>query len=105
MMKLTIAESVPLDAGHVCTIAHLAEVSGLSREELEELVGIGLIVPADAQTEPLLFQLRTVVTACTARRLRDDFELDHNGVALALTLLQRIEQLQQELTALRARSR
>ena len=39
-----------------------------------------------------------------AARLRRDFELDLQGVALALTLLQRIDELQTELTSLRAHS-
>jgi hypothetical protein len=37
------------------------------------------------------------------RRLRDDFELDRNGMVLALTLMQRIDALNEELDALRAR--
>ena len=37
------------------------------------------------------------------RRLRDAFELDRHGVALAMTLMRRIEELEMELTAVRAR--
>ncbi|MBC7415273.1 MAG: hypothetical protein H7327_10100, partial [Herminiimonas sp.] len=52
---------------------------------------------------PPAFALRWVVTATTARRLRDDFELDRNGVSLALTLMQRIEDLEAQLGELRAK--
>ena len=45
-----------------------------------------------------------VVTVRTARRLRDDFELDRNGVALALTLLRRIAQLEAEVRATHLRT-
>lgn len=38
-----------------------------------------------------------------ARRLRDDFELDRAGLALALRLMQRIDALEQEIVRLRAR--
>jgi chaperone modulatory protein CbpM len=38
-----------------------------------------------------------------ARRLRDDFELDRAGLALALRLMQRIDSLEQEVERLRAR--
>ena len=38
-----------------------------------------------------------------ARRLRDDFELDRAGLALALRLMQRIDTLEQEVERLRAR--
>jgi hypothetical protein len=43
-----------------------------------------------------------VATARTARRLRDDFALDDaHAVALLLRFVQRIEELERELRALR----
>ncbi|WP_426175321.1 chaperone modulator CbpM [Massilia sp. TWR1-2-2] len=83
-----------------CTIEHLADVSGLSVDEVEDLVVSGVIWPADAVTEPRCFHLLHVVTLRQARRLRDDFELDSNGVALAMTLLRRIKVLERALAML-----
>jgi len=57
----------------------------------------------DTGTPTRMFQLRYVVTVKTARRLRDDFELDRRGLALALSLLQRIDELQAEIHATKAR--
>ena len=70
---------------------------------IEDLVANGLIEPADEAEQPPAFHLCCVLTVKTARRLRDDFQLDRHGVALALTLVRRIRELQAELGALRAR--
>lgn len=87
----------------VCSAQHLAEISGLSDLELDELIECGVIVPVDITSRSLSFYLRHVVTANTARRLRDDFELDRNGLALAMTLMRRMVGLQEELDRMRAR--
>jgi chaperone modulatory protein CbpM len=100
-----VTESVWLDDTGICSNEQLAEVSGLSVEEINDLVENGIIAPVDRNARPPSFQLRTMITVRTARRLRDDFELDRHGVALALTLLRRIEELQDELAAVRARTK
>jgi chaperone modulatory protein CbpM len=102
-MTVDVSEWVWLNDQKVCSARHLTEVSGLSEEELDELIEMGVIEPVNVDAQPQLFQLRYVVTANAARRLRDDFELDRNGLALALTLLRRIEELREELNAMRAR--
>jgi chaperone modulatory protein CbpM len=43
-----------------------------------------------------------MLLARTARRLRDDFELNPNGLALAMRLLATVEALECELDRLRA---
>ncbi len=92
-----------LDDNDACTAEHLIEVSGLSNEEFNELVEIGVIAPIESAAGIRCYQLSYIVTAIVARRLRDDFELDLHGVALAMTLMQRIDLLKQELVATRAR--
>jgi len=96
-MDIHLSKSVWLSESGACTIEHLAEVSGLSVDEFHDLVESGVIEPVDALARPPSFFLRHVVTAKTARRLRDDFELDRHGLALALTLLERIRLLEDEL--------
>ena len=100
-MNTVTSESVWLNDAHVCRIEHLAEASGLSIGEIEDLVEHGVIVPVADNVLPYDFQLRDIVTARMARRVRDDFELDRNGVSLSLRLLQRIAELENELNALR----
>jgi chaperone modulatory protein CbpM len=97
-MSYPMTHAVWLGEVEVCTIEHLAEVSGLSVDEVEDLAVNGVIWPADAAAQPRCFHLLHVVTVRQARRLRDDFELDSNGVALAMTLLRRISVLEQALS-------
>lgn len=104
-MIIHITDSIQLDDSGVCSIEQLAEASGLSIEELDDLIRNGVIAPVDEHAQPPSFRLRYVVTARTARRLRDDFELDRHGMTLALTLLRQIDRLQAELDAARAKLR
>lgn len=104
-MTTQVTETVWLNEHQVCRIEHLAEVSGLSIAEIEDLVDSGIIVPAIPAVQPPAFQLHYVVILKTARRLRDDFQLDNHGLALALNLLQRIESLEQQLSDVHARAR
>jgi len=96
-MSMQVTHAVWLNETAVCSIDHLVEVSGLSLDDISNLVEDGVIAPADASDPGAGFHLAHVLTARQARRLRDDFELDRNGLALALTLLRRIESLEQAL--------
>ncbi|HJV85136.1 MAG TPA: chaperone modulator CbpM [Noviherbaspirillum sp.] len=100
---MQIEDAIAPEESGICTIEHLAKASGLSLAEVQELIDTGVIVPLDQLVEPARFHKQYVVTALTARRLRDDFELDRRGVAVALMLLQRIDALENELRALKAR--
>ena len=102
-MNMQLTDAIWLNDTDVCRIEHLVEVSGLSMDEIEDLIENGIIEPAEDGAQPRVFQLRHVVTVKTARRLRDDFQLDRHGLTLALTLLRRISALEAELSALQAR--
>jgi chaperone modulatory protein CbpM len=97
-----VSGAVWLNDLDVCSIEHLAEISGLAEADILDLVESGVIKPVEAHAAHLSFHLEYVVTAKTARRLRDDFELDRHGVAVALVLLKRIESLQEKLRELSA---
>lgn len=103
-MKIQITDTIWLNESGTCSIEHLAEVSGLSLAEVHDLVERGVIAPVDERARPPSFHLQCIVAVKTARRLRDDFELDPNGTALALALLRRIHELEAKLQAERARS-
>jgi chaperone modulatory protein CbpM len=102
-MNAKLSEAIWLDDRDLCSAQQLMEVSGLSDEEFHELLEIGVIVAVDNIAQVKSFQLRYISTANTARRLRDDFELDTHGVALAMALVCHIEELKAELVAVRAR--
>ena len=92
-----------LDERGTLSIAQLVEQSGLSEAELHVLVDCGALAPRDLRASTWLFSTRCVVTARTARRLRDDFAIDDvHAVAIMLRLRERIEALEQELRQLRS---
>ena len=96
------AETVWLDARHEFSIAELEHCSGLSEVELRELVDYGALAPNNPQAAPWTFSGDIVVTVQTAGRLRADLELDPQALALALTLLKRIHELEAQIGDLRA---
>lgn len=102
-MTLQVTAAVWLNETEICSTEHLVELSGLSLEEIDDLVEDGLMEPTDASTPARSFHLLHVVTARQARRLKDDFELDRNGLTLAMTLLRRIESLEQALRVAQSR--
>ena len=101
-MKLTLSDAVWLDNQAVCTAQHILEVSGLTVVELNALIANDIIHAVDGRAGRPAFQLHHLITANTARRLRDDFELDLNGLTLALTLKRHIALLQAEVQSLQA---
>ena len=102
-MKFEVTEVLWLDEDGELSLTQLAELSRLSEEELLELVDYGVIAPADPHATRLRFRAHSIVAARTACRLRDDFELDAHGIALAITLLDRIHDLESQLQDLLAR--
>ena len=89
------------DVGEI-SLARLAELSGLEEVRLHELVDYGALTPVDPGAASWTFSAECVVTARTACRLVNDFELESHGLALVLTLLERIRELQTELKQLHA---
>jgi chaperone modulatory protein CbpM len=102
-MRIELTEVLWLHEHHQLPIAELAELSGLPEAEINELVDCGAIAPSDVDAAALSFDAQCLVTAKTARRLRDDFDLNMQGVVLALTLLDRVHDLEMQLADLRAR--
>ncbi len=96
-------EAVWLNASDLCSFEHVLEVSGLTEAELRDLVEVGVIQPTRQDPGRYYFHTECIVVARRARRLRDDFDLDAQGLALALSLLNRIEGLEAQLAQMRAR--
>ena len=104
-MRIELTEVFWLHEHHALSVNELAELSSLSEAEINELADYGAITPMDADAASLTFDAQCIVAARTARRLRDDFDLNTQGVALALTLtlLDRVRDLETQLGDLRAR--
>jgi chaperone modulatory protein CbpM len=71
----------------VCTIC------GVQTERVVELVSFGIIEPDGAQPDTWQFSESAVHRAKKALRLHRDLGLDHQGLALALELLDEIDRL------------
>jgi chaperone modulatory protein CbpM len=91
-----------LNERYELSLAQLCELSGLSEAELRGLVDCGAIAPADPLAREWTFSSDRLVVARSAHRLRRDFELDLQGLALAVTLLERVRDLEGQLRELRA---
>jgi chaperone modulatory protein CbpM len=101
-VKFEATSAIVLDDTGAISIAQLVEQSGLSEADLQALVECGALSPRDAGASQWTFSSHCVVTARTARRLRDDFALDDvHALAIVLRFHERIEALEQELRRLR----
>ena len=103
-MNLDVAEALHFDEGDEIPLSQLVELSGLPESELRELVDYGALVPVDVEASSWVFSARSVLLARTACRLRHDFELDAHALSVVLGFVVRIEALETELRAVRARS-
>ena len=104
MVKIESSAALLLDETGAVSVAQLLDQSGLSEAELQVLVDCGALEPRDVAVSAFSFSSRCIVTARTARRLRDDFALDDvHAVAIVLRFMQRIETLERRLHELQAR--
>jgi chaperone modulatory protein CbpM len=105
-MSIVSTEAVWLDERQQFSLAELADLSGLSEGDLRQLIDYAALLPVDAAADPgaaeVRFSADCLVTARTACRLRSDFDLDAGGLALTLTLLNRIRDLEAQLRTLSA---
>ncbi|MEG3589428.1 chaperone modulator CbpM [Citrobacter youngae] len=81
------------------TITEFCLHTGVSAEELNEIVGLGVIEPREDET----FDDHALTVVQRALRLRNELALDWPGIAVALTLLEENAQLRQENRFLRQR--
>jgi chaperone modulatory protein CbpM len=89
---------------HELSLPELADLSGLPQQVLGELLDCGAIEPLGRQAgSETRFGAAALQAARTARRLQADFELDVQGLVLALRLLERVAELETQLQSLRAR--
>lgn len=113
-MTIEFAEAQWLCEKPEISVEQLAELSGLPAELLRELVDYGALMPLDAprradSAQPASadsprgaqahwsFAADCVMAVRAARRLRDDFDLDANALAVALMLIERIQALEAQL--------
>ncbi len=77
-------------------LIQLYEITHLSSEFIDKSIEHGIINPAGKNAEEWLFNSNHLNLLQKAARLRNDLGLDWNGLALALDLLDELEQLRCE---------
>jgi chaperone modulatory protein CbpM len=103
-VTIDLTEVVWLEEGEECTLGELAVRSRLAPGEIMELVECGALAVSKSSVGEPRFPGHALPVARTAARLRDDFEVDLRGVALALVLLRRIDALERQLRTLTPRA-
>lgn len=91
-----------LDARERVTLVELSECAGLTVAQLRELVECGALAPADPQAVEWMFGADRVVSLRTAARVCHDLELETAALALVLSYVDRIRELEDELRRLQA---
>jgi hypothetical protein len=101
-MNADTHEAVWLDQHITVTLDEFARLCGLTAAELGELVDEGVVEPEASVPAGALFRADSVTTIRSITRMRHDFELDLPAVALIKTFLDRINQLEAEISAMHA---
>ena len=83
------------------TVTELCQSTGIMQDELVEVVGLGVIVPLEPADTVWVFDADALSCLKRACRLQNELDLDWSGVAMTLTLLERVEQLKKENDQLR----
>ena len=106
-MTIEHTEVLWLESRSDYSIDELMQMSGLPRASIEELLDCGALPEGAATTivqrqASVCFTSESVTLARAANRLRRHFELDDNALAVAVTLLRRVRELETRLAAERA---
>lgn len=101
-MTMPSYEAVWLEEQMQIPLDELERASGLSSAEIVELVEYGVFTPQGSRPVEWRFAARSIVIGRTANRLRTNFELSPSAVALALGMIERIEELQRIVQTLEA---
>jgi chaperone modulatory protein CbpM len=97
-------EGVWLHEYREISLVELADCSGFSEDELRELVDYGALLPRHA-ADDLRFGADCVKRMRAALRLRRDLELEMSAVALIVSFLERIDELDERVRKLDAQVR
>jgi chaperone modulatory protein CbpM len=96
-------DAVWFHAGHRVTIVELAECSGLPEAVVRELIDYGALAPVDPAAPQPDFSARCVASVRTAVRLANDLELETPALALVISFLERIDELESRLREMQAK--
>ncbi|HKT31851.1 MAG TPA: chaperone modulator CbpM [Gammaproteobacteria bacterium] len=102
-MRVELTEVQWLNARQELPLREFVRRSGLTETDLRYLVEFDVLAPLDPQAPAWSFGADCLPLARTAARLHRDLELDGSGLAVALTLIKRIQELETRVRDLDAR--
>ena len=91
------ADAVWVTESQKYSLAELVALSGLPEAELRELVEYGALRPANPEAASWVFSGQCVLSVRAAQRIRGSFELEPQSLALVISLLERIRELEARL--------
>ncbi|MCG8708628.1 chaperone-modulator protein CbpM [Brenneria sp. 4F2] len=83
------------------TMVELCQSVNISQDELIEVVGLGVIVPLEPEKPSWVFDYHALSCLRRAQRLQAELDIDWSGIAMTLTLLDKIDELKNENNQLR----
>ncbi|MDE2139439.1 MAG: hypothetical protein KGJ17_02955 [Gammaproteobacteria bacterium] len=102
-MRVELTEVQWLNPQQELSLRELLRISGLAESDLRYLVEFDVLTPIDPLAPTWSFDAECLPLARTAGRLRRDLDLDGPGLAVALTLIERVQELETRLRELDAR--
>ena len=94
--QIAICSTILFDENSSYTLEELCDFCKQDAVIIEEMVNEGLLVPVGHSPKQWRFGLREIKRAQTARRLITDLRVNVAGAALALDLLEELEELRRK---------
>jgi chaperone modulatory protein CbpM len=88
-----------LEENHEVTLLQLCHICGVQAETIEALVEHGILEPSGKRGTRWSFRAASIKRTRIALRLQRDLEVNLPGAALALELLEKIDELETRLRA------
>lgn len=96
--QISIHTSIMLDENTSYTLQELSDLCNQSTELIQEMIDEGIIVPTGSSPSLWRFGLREIHRVQTAQRLIRDLQVNLAGAALALDLLEELEELRRKVS-------
>lgn len=101
-MRVELTEVQWVNVRQELPLREFVQRSGLAESDLRYLVESGVLAPLDPQAPAWSFSADCLPLARAAGRLRQSFDLEGQGLAVALTLIERVQELEARLRDLEA---
>jgi chaperone modulatory protein CbpM len=103
--KEPIYEGILQDTSITYTITEIQTICVVDKKLLEEMISHGILEPSQGETETTwVFEYSALIRTQKALRLHQDLSINWPGIALALELMDELEELRQTVEVLKKHS-